>query len=95
MTHKARVGYIVIVNQLKGNEPMNNIIIDIKTRDKRKALTRLNALKSTVLASDGGEYHQDRSYSQILIETSKTEEELENWLYKSNLDYVGVFQYTS
>lgn len=71
---------------------MTNLIIDIETRDKRKALTRLNALKSTVIALDGGEYHQDRQYSQILLETSKTEDEIDQWLYKSNLAYVGVVE---
>lgn len=67
-----------------------NFIIDILTYEKCQVLSRLKRLVSTVDVQDGGVYHQDHSYSQILITTTKTEEELDNWLYENHFDYVGV-----
>ncbi len=71
---------------------MNSFIIDVETHDKKNIIRRLGALKSTSFVEDGGMYHEDRSYSQILVSTAFTEQELEDWLYKGNFDYVGVVE---
>jgi hypothetical protein len=73
---------------------MNELIIDIATKDKAKIIARLEKLRTTDTVSDGGEYHQDRTYSIIRLTTSRTETEVEDWLYnmKAPVDYVGVCQ---
>ena len=68
--------------------------IDVKTADKRRLITRLKGLVSTVRVEDGGVYHEDPSYTQVWLTTHKTEKEVEDWLYKSGLDYVGTFERT-
>lgn len=65
-------------------------IIVIETYDKNRAIGRLSKLKSTIMVEDGGMYHMDKSYSQIWIESKMTEDELDHWLWKNGLDYVGV-----
>ena len=71
---------------------MNDLIIDIATKDKAKIIARLEKLRTTVTVSDGGEYHEDRYYSIIRLTTTRTESEVEDWLYnmKTPIDYVGV-----
>jgi hypothetical protein len=71
---------------------MNDLIIDIATRDKAKIIARLAKLKTTGDVADGGEYHMDRYYSVIRLTTTRTETEVEDWLYnmKAPVDYVGV-----
>ena len=71
----------------------NRFIIDTDTPTKKQVIAALKRLKTTINVVDGGQYQQDRYYSQVWIETLKTETELENWLYNSSipmLDYVGV-----
>lgn len=72
---------------------MNRLGIDCDTPNKGALMRRLARLKSVESATDGGEYREDRSYSQIHVTTTMTESELEDWLYKySPIDYVGVFK---
>ena len=72
---------------------MPKYIVDHETHDYKKTLRALNRIKNTT-ATFHGEYHQDREYCQLLVETErfKTDSELENWLYKSKSVgcYVGV-----
>ena len=72
---------------------MNYIGIDCETKGKALIIRRLRALKSTLSVCDGGEYREDRGCSQIHLETTKTESEVEDWLYssKANFAYIGVF----
>ena len=74
-------------------EKIHHLGVDVATCDKKKLMRRLARLKSTLQVTDGGEYREDRSYSQVHIETHFTEEELDKWLYEVNhgADYVGVF----
>ena len=66
-------------------------IIDVSTADKKLLIRRLARLKSTTFVGDGGEYREDRSYSQVLLFTDKTLGDLESWLYKySRVDYIGA-----
>jgi len=65
-------------------------IIDVKTKGHKRIMAALRALKSTVKVEFGGEYHEDRAYCQIHLESSQSEDEIDNWLWKRNFDYVGV-----
>lgn len=72
---------------------MNHFGIDVLTKDKRKLMTRLRGLVSTVSVADGGEYREDSSYSQVWLTTNKTETQIDAWLYKTKgIEYVGVFK---
>jgi len=66
-------------------------IIDHYAHDYRKTLYALNRLKNTE-ATFNGHYHEAMECCQILVETDKTEEELENWLYnrKGIGEFMGV-----
>jgi hypothetical protein len=71
---------------------VNNFGIDVETKDKAKLIRRLRALKTTETAEDGGEYHENRQYSQVWITTSWTPEQLDDWLYRTKgVEYVGIF----
>jgi len=74
-------------------KPVNSLGIDCETKGKALIIRRLNALKSVLSASDGGVYHQDANYSQIHVETTMTEDELDHWLWssKANFAYLGAF----
>ena len=71
----------------------NNLGIDVLTKDCKKLMRRLKSLKSTLCVENGGSYREDNSYSQIHIETTFSEEELDHWLWSTRhvCDYVGVF----
>lgn len=72
---------------------MNRFIIDCYTDGKREGINRLEKLKSTIDIQDGGVYRQGPECSQIWIETSLSETELEHWLWKSKFryfHYIGV-----
>lgn len=72
---------------------MNHFGIDVLTKDKRKLMTRLRGLVSTVSVADGGEYREDSIYSQVWLTTNKTETQIDAWLYKTKgIEYVGVFK---
>jgi hypothetical protein len=71
---------------------MNHIGIDVFTKDKAKLIARLKALVSTEDARDGGMYREDKNYSQVHLDTTKTEMEVDAWLYTlKGIDYVGTF----
>lgn len=77
------------------NSSINSLGIDVKTKDAKRLVGRLKRLKSTLSVCDGGEYFFPNAtgYSQVHIETSMTEEQLDNWLWrvKHGCEYVGVF----
>jgi hypothetical protein len=66
-------------------------IIDHYTYDYKKTLYALNRLKSTT-AKFNGVYNYCPECCQLLVETDKTEEELDHWLWsrKTVGDYIGV-----
>lgn len=66
--------------------------IDVPTKGKGKTISRLRRLKTTMDVCDGGEYHADRGYSQIHIDTTWTIEQLDDWLYRvKGVDCDGTF----
>lgn len=74
---------------------MNSFLIDVPTRAAYNTLRRLQHLKTTYRAETKGKYVEDASVTQLFIETKWTEDELEQWLYKSKgVDYIGVLEIT-
>lgn len=65
-------------------------IIDCETKGKKRIINRLSKLKTTYSIVDNGEYWQDRFYSQVLIDSDLTEDQLDHYLWQNNLNYVGV-----
>jgi hypothetical protein len=74
---------------------MNHLGIDAPTKAVYNLVKRLKRLKTTDFVIDGGVYREDRSLSQVLIDTTLSEKELEDWLYKSKgVDFIGTFERT-
>ena len=70
-------------------------IIDCFTNGRMEGIRRLERLKSTIEIEDGREYIQDPQYSQIWITTTKSENELEDWLLETRFKYftyVGIVE---
>lgn len=67
--------------------------VDVVTADAKRLLRRLISLKTTAAHNGPYPYNADPTYSQIRVQTSKTEKELEDWLYQTRhgAEYVGVF----
>lgn len=69
---------------------MNNLIIDTQTKGHKKILSRLKKLKSSIDVQDNGQYRNCPECSQISLTTTKTEKQIDHWLWSNNLDYMGV-----
>ena len=65
-------------------------IIDASTRQVRTLLGRLRKKKGIEACNFGGVYHEDKSLCQLHLLSSLSEDQIEEWLYKSNLHYLGV-----
>jgi hypothetical protein len=71
---------------------MRKLGIDVSTDDQSLLIVELSEQPEVYSVRDGGVYREDVTYSQVIIETSWTEDELDDWLYTStSADYVGVF----
>jgi hypothetical protein len=71
---------------------MSIIGIDVLTEDAARLVEELEALAHVNFADNAGQYIQDSGYSQVLVCTDLTEEQLEDWLYEhSEAEYVGTF----
>jgi hypothetical protein len=72
---------------------MNNLIIDVYTKDAHKIVQILHRLKSTGEISFAP-YANAPECAQIRIMTTKSVEEMEDWLYnqKAVSDYIGVVE---
>ena len=73
---------------------MNKLGIDCKTKGKNDLIRALRQLKTTYSVDDCGAYQADKSLSMLYIDTEWTEEEMDNWLYKTKVpcDYIGTFK---
>jgi len=69
---------------------MNTFIIDICTYDARKMFHRLKKLVSTVNIQEPAMYINANECCQVIVDTTKSEDELDGWLYTNNFDYIGV-----
>ena len=65
-------------------------IIDCQTKGKGTLIRRLARLKTTIAVSDGGVYREDTTLSQVHLESSLSESDVDYWLWKNNFEYVGV-----
>ena len=66
-------------------------IIDHETHNVKHTMRRLLRLKSTLACEFNGLYYQDSAYCQVLVHTTKSESELDDWLWRTDTgDYVGV-----
>jgi hypothetical protein len=74
------------------NTQYNHYIIDVETSDKDNIIESLEKFPGTLSVKDGGMYHQDHNYSQVLLTSEKTEVQIDSFLYEGNFDYVGVVQ---
>ena len=67
-------------------------IVDVRTKDANALVRRFKRLKSTISVERGGAYREDLSYTQVLLTSTKTEAEIDHWLWKYSgpIEYVGV-----
>lgn len=70
---------------------VHHLLIDVETCSKKRLMRELRGLRSTIDVQDGGVYHQDPGYSQVLVQSTRTAGEIEQMLYRSSRsDVVGV-----
>lgn len=75
---------------------MNMLGIDISTRMADEVVQRLRKLKTTIAVEKQGEYKEDGSWTKLHVDTEWTEDELDDWLYRTkfssnDFDY-GTFE---
>lgn len=73
-------------------ETINKFIIDVETFDIKRIIRRLKRLKSTIEVTNGGQYVLEPDSSQIWIDTLLTEDQLDHWLWKTGMEYIGVIE---
>ncbi len=71
---------------------MNKLGIDCMTATKGKIIAMLQPLATTIEVRDGGKYWEGPEYSQVFLDTTWTESELDDFLYNMNTDYVGTYE---
>lgn len=72
---------------------MNDLGIDVETKDTRKLIAYLSKLKSVESVVNNGTYREDANYSQVLIKTTMSEDKLDHTLYSKNgINYIGVWR---
>ncbi|MDE3021837.1 MAG: hypothetical protein KGI54_08260 [Pseudomonadota bacterium] len=72
---------------------LNLIGIDVLTKDKQAVIEELSKLPSTVDVVDAGEYREYSSYSLIILDTTLTMQELEDWLFSTDgVFYIGTWE---
>ena len=72
---------------------MRNFIgIDCEVKDSKHLTKRLLALKSTERVVFGGVYREDPALCQLHVVTTKTESEVDHWLWSTQgIGYIGTF----
>ena len=72
---------------------MNTWGIDVATHDAKKLMKELLKVNTTQNVESMGAYHQMPEYTKIHITTTWDQDQLDDWLYKTNhgCDYVGTF----
>lgn len=69
----------------------NMLDIDVPSYAVRMVISRLRRLKSTIAVKDTGEYTQCSGTNRVFVDTLLTEDQLEDWLYRSKgVDYEGT-----
>lgn len=72
---------------------MNTWGIDVATSHAKILMRELLKLKTTEHVESMGAYYQIPEYTQIRLSTTWDQDQLDDWLYKTNhgCDYVGTF----
>lgn len=71
---------------------VNSFGIDVLSKHATYLINRLKELKTTKFVAHGGGYWEDRNYSQVHLETTWTESELDLWLYAAKgVEAIGIF----
>lgn len=72
---------------------MNTWGIDVATTDAIKMIKALSNLDTVESVESMGAYSQIPEYTQIRLSTAWDQDQLDDWLYKTNrgCDYVGTF----
>ena len=79
----------------QSTEVLHAVGIDVETRQAPLLRRVLRRWKAVHRVEDGGQYRQDRSYSQVRIWTTLPIAEVERRLDTLNhVDYIGVFALT-
>lgn len=73
---------------------VNSIGIDCDTHLQARMINALKRLKSTVSVQDGGKYYQSPAQCVIRLETTMTEEQVDEWAcrVKAGSGYIGTFK---
>lgn len=75
---------------------VNSLGIDVSTDGVKLLISKLINLKSVQDVIDGGMYHMDKTISQVLVETTMTENELDDWVYNVSfpreVEIFGTFE---
>lgn len=72
---------------------ITNLGIDVWTGHRQDLIRRLRQVPGVFSVQSGGVYAQGPEWSQVWVETTLTERELEDWLYtQRGIEYVGVFE---
>lgn len=73
---------------------VNSIGIDCDTHLQARMINALKRLKSTVSVQDGGKYHQSPEHCVIRLETTMSEEQVDDWAcrVKAGSGYIGTFK---
>lgn len=72
----------------------NELGINVRTSIKALLIIKLSMLPSTIQVQDGDVYHEDPLFSQVHVQTNKTEEQMEDWLMNCSgeVEWCGVFE---
>ena len=71
---------------------INAFLIDTHTDSHREVIEAVSELEETVHVDDDGRYNFCQECSRIYLESSMSENELDQWLWKSGLEYIGVVE---
>ena len=79
------------------DEKVHLLGVDVDTTGKGLLISKLKKLKSTINVSDGGMYFEDRTISQVHVDTTMNEDALDEWLYnvsfpRGDFDIHGTFE---
>jgi hypothetical protein len=73
-------------------QKLNTFGIDTYTKGCKSLVRRLNSLKTTGIAEQGGVYREEPSLCQVIVSTTWTEDQLDDWLWRTKgIDYIGIF----
>lgn len=79
--------------QLLAKRKTHCLGIDVPTSHASRVVKRLELLKTTQLVSRQGPYREDPGYTQVWVDTRMTEDELDDWCYRTKgIEYVGVWE---